>query len=78
VHIAKYEEDEKYINNSGLKIHLKNTDEGALHFCILFLWTLSIVPVFLNKTQRFRDWLCLRPQVIKEGQEGGDPIWWVP
>jgi hypothetical protein len=47
--------------------------------CILFLWTLSIVLVFLNKTQRFRDWLCLRPQVIKkEGQEGGDPIWWVP
>jgi hypothetical protein len=21
---------------------------------------------FLNKTQRFRDWLCLRPQVIKK------------
>jgi hypothetical protein len=42
----QYEEDDKYINNSGLKIHLKDIDDGALHFCILFLWTLSIVPVF--------------------------------
>jgi hypothetical protein len=48
-------------------------------FCILLLWTLTIVPVFLNKTQRFRDWLCLRPQVSKKkGQGGGDPMRWVP
>jgi hypothetical protein len=47
----------------------------------LYLVSLDIIyrPSFLNKTQRLRDWLCLRPQVIKkEGQEGGDPIWWVP
>jgi hypothetical protein len=31
---------------SELKIHLKDIDDGALHFCILFIWTLSIVPVF--------------------------------
>jgi hypothetical protein len=52
------------------KIHVKDTDDGALHFCILFLWTLSIVPVFQNKTQRFRDWLCLRPQVLKRKGKG--------
>jgi hypothetical protein len=27
------------------KIHLKDIDDGALHFCILFLWTLSSVTV---------------------------------
>jgi hypothetical protein len=27
-------------------IHLKDTDDGALHFCILFIWTLSIVQFF--------------------------------
>jgi hypothetical protein len=33
----------------------------------------------LIKSQRFRDWLCLRLQVIKwKGQKGGDPSWWVP
>jgi hypothetical protein len=32
---------------------------------------------FLNKTQRFRDWLCLRPQLIKKKGKGrSDPIWW--
>jgi hypothetical protein len=31
----------------------------------------------LNKTQRFGDWLCLRPQVIKKkGKGGDDPIHW--
>jgi hypothetical protein len=30
-------------------------------------------------SQRFRDWLCLRLQVIKgKGQKGGEPSWWVP
>jgi hypothetical protein len=31
---------------STLKIYLKDIDDGTLHFCILFIWTLSIVPVF--------------------------------
>jgi hypothetical protein len=28
------------------KIHLKDIDDGALHVCILFIWTLSIVQLF--------------------------------
>jgi hypothetical protein len=34
--------------------------------CMLIFWTLSIVLFF--KTQRFRDWICLRPQVNKKGR----------
>jgi hypothetical protein len=33
------------VNCALYKIHLKDIDDGALHLCILFLWTLSTVPV---------------------------------
>jgi hypothetical protein len=46
-------------------MHLKDSDDGELQLCMLIFWTLSVVLVF--KTQHFRDWICLRPQVIKEG-----------
>jgi hypothetical protein len=67
----------KMQSGTAFKIHLKDIDDGALHFCILFIRTLSIVQFI--KSQRLRDWLCLRLQVIKrKGQKGGDPSWWVP
>jgi hypothetical protein len=34
----------------GLKIHLKDIDDGAVHFCILFIWTMDNVQI--NKIQR--------------------------
>jgi hypothetical protein len=41
-----------------LKIHLKDIDDGALHFCILFIRTLSIVQ--FNKITTFHR-LALSP-----------------
>jgi hypothetical protein len=41
-----------------IKIHLKDTDDGALHFCILFIPTLSIVQ--FNKITTFQR-LALSP-----------------
>jgi hypothetical protein len=49
-------------------------------YCFLYLVYLDIIHrlSFSYKTQRFRDWLCLRPQLIKKKRKrGGDPIWWV-
>jgi hypothetical protein len=51
------------------KIHLKDIDDGALHFCIFFLDIIHRLS-FLNKTQRFRDWLYLRPQAITKKRKG--------
>jgi hypothetical protein len=54
---------------------------AKLKLFFLYLVSLDIIhrPSSSNKTQHFRDWLCIRPQVIKKkGKGGGDPIWWVP
>jgi hypothetical protein len=56
---------------------LKDIDDGALHFCILFIRTLSIVQ--FNKIITFQR-LALSPSSGDKGkgQNGGDPSWWVP
>jgi hypothetical protein len=51
-------------------MHLKDSDDGDL--CMLIFWTLSIVLIF--KTRRFRDWICLRPQVNKITGGGGPTL----
>jgi hypothetical protein len=45
-------------NSYSLKIHLKDIDDGALHFCILFVRTLSIIQ--FNKITAFQR-LALSP-----------------
>jgi hypothetical protein len=51
-----------------MQVHLKDSDDGDLY--MLLFWTLPIVLVI--KTRRFRDWICLRPQVNKI--RGGGPV----
>jgi hypothetical protein len=43
---------------------------------LLGFWTLSIVQYSRNqKTQRFGNWICFRPQIMREGE---DIFGWVP
>jgi GATA-binding protein 2 len=62
---------------------LSFTSKGYWRWRITFLYRVSLDIIHRhsssNKTQSFRDWLCLRPQVIKKkGKRGDGPIWWVP
>jgi hypothetical protein len=46
-------------------LQLKDSDDGDLY--MLIFWTLYIILTF--KTRRFRDWICLYPQVNKIRRE---------